>query len=305
MSEALGWIGAGRMGAAMLRRLLGAGTHVLVWNRTATRAEMLGAEGAEVAADIAEAAARPLLFTSLAASADLESIAARIVALETRPGVVVDTSTVSVEASQRVRNLFHQHGIAFLSAPVSGNPAAVAAGNASFVCSGDSAAFDMARPALETIGARATLLGQGDEARIVKIAHNLLLAILTQGLAEVVTLCAARGVATGPLMEFLNSSVMGSTFTRYKTPAIVAEDLAPTFTSRLMLKDLDLGLAEGSATATPLPVTSLTRSQLVAAIAQGHSDDDFLSLMAVQARAAGRTYPNSSAFSTALQRRDA
>lgn len=276
----------------MVRRLLGAGVPVLIWSRTAARAKGLGDDGAQVADEFDQVGARQTVVTSLAASADLLDVAARIVALSVRPSIVVDTSTVSVEASASARVLFSDNGIRFLSAPVSGNPGAVAAGAASFVCSGDASAFEAVRPLLATIGARATYLGAQDQSRTVKIAHNMLLAVVTQGLAEVVTLCQQRGVAPGSLMEFLNNSVLGSTFTRYKTDAITSGDLAATFTTRLMLKDLDLGLAEGADTATPLPVTALVRSQIVSAIAQGFGDDDFLSLLAVQARATGLDFPN-------------
>jgi 3-hydroxyisobutyrate dehydrogenase-like beta-hydroxyacid dehydrogenase len=283
---AVGWLGAGRMGSAMVRRLLAAGTEVVVWNRTPARVAPLVEDGARQAASIGEAC-RDVVFTSLAASADLEDVARQVATLPAAPRFLVDTSTVAVDSSDRVRELLGARGIGFLSSPVSGNPSAVASGQASFVCSGDAEAFTAARPVLETIGVGATYLGAGSEATIVKLGHNLLLAVVTQALAEVVTLCSQRGVEPGALMTFLNSSVVGSAFTSYKTPAIVAGDLTPTFTTELLLKDVELGLAEGRATHTPLALAGLVREALIAAMAQGHSGDDFLSLLAVQARAAG------------------
>ncbi|WP_424533397.1 NAD(P)-dependent oxidoreductase [Sphaerisporangium viridialbum] len=283
----IGWIGTGRMGGAMVRRLLRAGQHVTVWNRTPERAEPLWAAGADVAADPRDLAGRDVVITSLAASADLEEIAERILAGPSRPPLLVDTSTVSLEASRRVREAAALAGVPFLSAPVSGNPTAVEAGTASFVCSGSREAFERARGVLETIGRKATYVGGQDEARLLKICHNLLLGVTTQGLAEVVVLCESLGVDRDVFMEFVNDSVVGSTFTRYKTDAINRLDMTPTFTSRLLLKDLDLGLHEASSRQVPMPVIGLVRTLLLSAIAQGYGELDFLSLLTVQARAAG------------------
>jgi 3-hydroxyisobutyrate dehydrogenase len=290
-SSSTGWIGAGRMGAAMVRRLLAAQHPVTVWNRTPSRARELADDGATPVETLDEVAPLPVVFTSLATSADLCDVASQLLAGRSHPAVLVDTSTVSVAASARVREDCTRHGVRFLSAPVSGNPTALAAGTASFVCSGDREAFDRVEPLLRSIGQHASYLGAGDEARVAKICHNVLLGILTQGLAEVLVLCQKLGMSAEVVMDFLNGSVLGSTFTRYKTAAIVAQDLTPTFTSRLLLKDLDLGLAEATLTATPLPVTGLVRTEVLAAIAQGLGEADFLSLLAVQARAAGLEYP--------------
>jgi 3-hydroxyisobutyrate dehydrogenase len=292
MTDAVGWIGAGRMGSAMVTRLLEAGVPVVLWNRTIERARPLQEAGATVVADLEDVAALPVVFTSLASPADLDQVARRIARSSPRPEHVVDTSTVSVECVTDVARLLGAVDTRFLAAPVSGNPGAVRAGNAAFVCSGDAVTYERGRPVLETIGTRATYLGEGAEATIAKLGHNLMLAVTTQALAEVVTLCSQRGVEPAALMEFLNTSVLGSTFTAYKTPAIVEHDLTPTFTTRLLLKDVELGLAEGRETSTPLPVAAQVREALVAAIAQGHADDDFMSLLAVQARACGHTFPD-------------
>lgn len=284
----VGWIGAGRMGGAMVTRLLRAGYPVTVWNRTPERAEPLRAAGADVAADPRELTACDVTITSLAASADLEEVVIeRVLAGPPRPALLVDTSTVSLESSRRVREAAADAGVPFLSAPVSGNPAAVEAGTASFVCSGSRAAYERARAVLESIGRKATFVGEADEARLLKICHNLLLGVTTQGLAEVVVLCEKLGVDRGVFMDFVNDSVVGSIFTRYKSDAIRDLDMTPTFTSRLLLKDLDLGLHEASSRQVPMPVIALVRTALLSAIAQGFGDQDFLSLLTVQARAAG------------------
>ncbi|GAA1020219.1 3-hydroxyisobutyrate dehydrogenase [Acrocarpospora pleiomorpha] len=283
----VGWIGVGRMGTAMVRRLLSAGHPVTVWNRTPEKAEPLRAAGARVAAEPAETVACPVTVTSLATPAALEEVViGRLLADPVRPSVLVDTSTVSMESSRRVREAAAEAGVPFLSAPVSGNPSVVEAGDASFVCSGSQEAYERAGGVLAAIARTATYVGTADEARLLKICHNLLLAVTTQGLAEVVVLCERLGVDRGPLLDFLNESVLGSAFTRSKTDAIRRLDLTPTFTSRLLLKDVDLGLGEATTGQVPLPLVAMVRTLLVAAIAQGHGEEDFLSLLAVQARAA-------------------
>ena len=160
-----------------------------------------------------------------------------------RRRVIVDSSTISSEASADVRAEAQRHGTALLAAPVSGNPKVVAAGRLTVVASGPRDAYDMALPYLELFGSGVTYVGEGDGARLVKICHNLFLGVVAQSLAEIAVLAENGGVARRDFFEFLNQSVMGSTFTRYKTPAYVNRNYTPTFTLELLRKDFDLGLA--------------------------------------------------------------
>src|SRR3954469_4699059 len=145
----------------------------------------------------------------------------RRAALAQRRGseVLVDSTTISPGASQVVRDAAREHGTAVLAAPVSGNPKVVAAGKLTIVASGPREAFDVAEPYLRLFGAGVTYVGDGDRARLVKICHNLMLGIVAQTLAEIAVLAEKGGVSRADLMAFLNDSVMGSMFTRYKTPA--------------------------------------------------------------------------------------
>jgi 3-hydroxyisobutyrate dehydrogenase-like beta-hydroxyacid dehydrogenase len=134
-----------------------------------------------------------------------------------------------------------------------------------------------------------TYVGEGELARMVKICHNLLLGVVTQCLAEIVVLAEKGGVPRHATLDFINNSVMGSMFSRYKTPAFVTLDLTPTFTPVLLRKDLDLGLKAGKALGVPLPVTELTRALVQRAIDAGQTDCDFAVLLLEQAKAAGMT----------------
>ncbi|MCU7725190.1 NAD(P)-dependent oxidoreductase [Actinoplanes sp. KI2] len=287
MSE-VGWIGAGRMGGAMARRLLAAGYGVRVWNRTRDKAEAL--TGAKVADAPGDLAGLEVVFTTVADDASLLGVTigeGGLLRGPASPGYLVDASTVAAETSDRVRQFAADRGTTLLAAPVSGNPKVVRAGRASIVVSGPRFAYDDVEPLLRAIGASVTYVGDGDQARLVKLAHNVLLGVVTQALAEVTVLAQRGGVPRHVFLDFLNDSVLGSTFSRYKSPALVNLDLAPTFTTGLLRKDFDLGLAAGRGLEVPMPVAAAAYQLVQAAVGRGHGDTDFAALIVEQARSAG------------------
>jgi 3-hydroxyisobutyrate dehydrogenase-like beta-hydroxyacid dehydrogenase len=226
----------------------------------------------------------------VAASADLEQVLTGpggLLRQDAVPALVVDCSTVSSESSAAMRLACAERGAEFLAAPVSGNAKAVAAGKLSLVVSGDRAAYERAEPLLALLGRGVTYVGGGEAARLVKICHNLLLGVLAQSLAEITVLAERGGVSRAALLDFVNNSVLGSTFTRYKTPAYVTLDFTPTFTPVLLRKDFDLGLAAARALDVPMPLAAATAQLVQAAIGAGHRDDDFAVLLELQAAAAG------------------
>lgn len=288
-SPRIGWIGAGRMGAALAQRLVVADHDVTVWNRTRAKAEAVS--GAKVADHPADLADLDVVFCMVSASSDLEQVICGDDGLLSRSGpapqVVVDSSTVSVDASERVRAALAERGTAFLAAPVSGNPAVVEAGKLTLAVSGPRESYEQVRPLLDLLGRGVTYVGEGEVARLVKICHNVMLGVVTQSLAEITLLAQRGGTTREAFLAFLNDSVMGSTFTRYKTPAIVNLDFTPTFTNVLLQKDLDLGLAAGAELGVPMPVAETTRGLVQAAIEAGHDTEDFATLLLEQARASG------------------
>ena len=289
--HSIGWIGAGRMGSQLVRRLLAGGCDVAVWNRTRAKAESLEPHGATVADSPADLAGRDIVFTMLAGPDDFREVIAGPAGLLSVPGaapaVIVDSTTVSAEASDHVRAAAAARGAALLAAPVSGNPKVVASGRLTVVASGPRDAFETALPYLELFGRGVTYVGEGDAARLVKICHNLLLGVVAQSLAEIAVLAERGGIERRALFGFLNDSVLGSTFTRYKTPAYVNRRYAPTFTLELLRKDFDLGLEAGAETGVPLPTMELVRGIVQEAIDAGFTDVDFASLLEHEARAAG------------------
>ncbi|WP_432854064.1 NAD(P)-dependent oxidoreductase [Amycolatopsis sp. CA-161197] len=289
----IGWIGAGRMGAALVRRLLAAGYDVAVYNRTRAKAEELVAAGATVAQRPVDLAGRDVVFTMVSASADLQHVTSGEGGLFTDPAkapkVVIDSSTVSAEASATVRVEAAKRGTELLAAPVSGNPKVVSSGKLTLAVSGPRAVFDEVRPMLDTLGRGVTYVGEDEVARLVKICHNVFLGVVIQSLAEITVLAEKGGVTREAFMTFLNDSVMGSVFSRYKTPALVNLDFTPTFTMPLLRKDFDLGLAAARELDAPMPVASATAQIVADAIGAGLVEQDFAVLIEEQARRSGIT----------------
>jgi 3-hydroxyisobutyrate dehydrogenase len=287
----VGWIGTGRMGAAMATRLAKAGADLAVWNRTRSKAEPLAAHGATVVDSIADLAGRDVVFTMVSASEDLEQVLIGVGGLLSDPaklpGVIVDASTVSSETSEEMRAACAAAGVAFLASPVSGNGKVVAAGKLSLVVSGDEDTYNRVRPLLQVIGQHVTYVGEGETARLAKICHNLLLGVVTQSMAEITVLAEKGGMSRAAFLEFLNNSVMGSVFSRYKSPAFVHLDYTPTFTPVLLRKDFDLGLAAARALDVPMPVAAATQQVVQQLVSSGRVDEDFALLLEQQATASG------------------
>jgi 3-hydroxyisobutyrate dehydrogenase-like beta-hydroxyacid dehydrogenase len=291
-SARLGWLGTGRMGSALVRRLLARGHDVAVFSRTKAKAEALAQDGAKILDSAADLGAADIVFVTVGTSQDLIDVLLGPDGLldgPAAPAIVVDCTTVSVEASIHVRTRLEQRGTALLAAPVMGNPRVARAGQLTLAVSGPREAFDRARPYLDELGAGATYVGEGETARIVKLCHNLFLGVVTQSLAEVTVLAERYGVTRQAFLACLNNSVMGSTFSRYKTPALVNLDFHPTFTGRLLRKDFDLGLAAAREREVPLPVAAVVHQLVQSLVGNGYGDEDFAALLCLQAQSAGLT----------------
>jgi 3-hydroxyisobutyrate dehydrogenase len=289
----VGWIGAGRMGAAMASRLARAGVEVTVWNRTRAKAEPLAEVGCSIADNISELRGLDAVFVMVSTSKDLRQVllgdGGLLADPSDVPAIVVDCSTVDQEASEAMRAACEERGVAFLASPVSGNGKVVKAGMLSLVASGPEETFRQVQPLLEHIGQHVTYVGEGDVARLVKICHNLMLGVVTQCMAEITVLAEKGGVSRAAFLEFLNNSVMGSVFTRYKSPAFVNLDYTPTFTPILLRKDFDLGLAAAHELDVPMPVAAATAQAVQASVSSGRVEEDFSILLDLQAHNSGIT----------------
>jgi len=286
----LGWIGVGRMGFRLAERLLDAGCDLSIYNRTRSKAEPLVAKGARLVDSPAELANCDIVFTIVSGDDDFREVTLGdrgVLAQEDAPKILIDSTTISAGMSAEVRVAAEKVGTKLLAAPVSGNPQVVASGKLTLVVSGPADAFETARRYMDLLGAGSTYVGDADAARLAKICHNLMLGVVTQCMAEITVLAEKGGLERSAFLEFLNRSVMGSVFTRYKTPAFVNLDYHPTFTTVLLRKDFDLGLKAARELDVPMPLAAATHELVQSLIGRGYLDQDFAMLLEQQAAASG------------------
>jgi len=298
--QKIGWIGAGRMGIPMAERLIKAGHDVIIWNRTRAKAEPLAKIGGKLVDHLSDLKNVDVLFSIVSTGKDVKDVLYGKNGVCSQggkvPPIVVDCSTISVEDSATIRDRLGQLGAQFVAAPMSGNAKVIKNGKASAVVSGNEAACKAAIPIIEVFAQRGvSYVGDGELARVCKIAHNVMLGVVIENLIEITLLTNKMGVPRHAFLSFLNNSVMGSMFTRYKSPALVNLDWTTTFTPELLRKDLDLGLELGRELDVPMPVTAAARevlqSHFGAAILQKNPEvylqKDFAALAETMALAAG------------------
>jgi len=286
----LGWIGIGRMGYAMAERLAKAGCDISVWNRTRSKAEPLAKSGAKVVDNLTDLAGCDIVFTMVSTGKDVKEVLFGpngVTSKGKAPKIVVDSTSISLEESAEIRKKLGEKGVKLLAAPVSGNAKVIKAGKLTVVASGPKDAFDTIAPYLQAIGQGVSYVGDGELSRIAKICHNVMLGVVTQNLCEITVLAEKAGMKRHAFLDFLNKSVMGSMFTRYKAPALANLDFHVTFTPELLRKDIDLGLSAGKTFGVPMPVASVARDRVQALIDGGYTDQDFSTLLLLQAKTSG------------------
>lgn len=308
-SHKLGWIGTGRMGYVLAERLLEAGCDLAAYNRTRSKAEPLVEKGGKLVDSPSDLADRDIVFTMVAGDEDFRSVTIGPHGVMSQkgaaPSILIDSTTISAAVSGEVRHAGKACGTQLLAAPVSGNPKVAKAGMLTLVVSGPEDAYEISKPYLGLLGAGCTYVGDGDSARLAKICHNLMLGVVTQSMAEITVLAEKAGLSRSAFLEFLNKSVLGSDFTRYKTPAFVNLDYHPTFTPVLLRKDFDLGLEAAREHDVPMPVAALVHEIVQAAIGHGSSDEDFAIMLEYQARASGlHLEPENVVVSDGLEEKD-
>jgi 3-hydroxyisobutyrate dehydrogenase len=298
-TQKVGWIGMGRMGYPMAERLLKAGYDVSIWNRTRSKAEPLAKIGGKVVDKLADLSGVDVVFSIVAEGKDVEQVyfgKEGVLSTNKTPPVFVDCSTIAVEESADIRKRLKERGADYICSPVSGNAKVIKAGKLSAVCSGPEVAFRKAEPMIKVFAPRGvSYVGDGELARVCKIAHNVMLGVVIENLIEITLLVNKMGVPRHAFLAFLNNGVMGSMFTAYKSPALVNLDWTTTFTPELLRKDLDLGLELGREMDVPMPVTAAARevlqSHFGAASLQKNPEEylqkDFAALLETMALAAG------------------
>ncbi len=291
MSHSIGWIGLGRMGEAMVKRLTKAGHGVQVWNRTRSKAEPLVAYGATLVDHKTDLARCDVVFTMVSTTDDLKEVlfgAGGLVSTKQLPKVVVDSSSISQEGSEEIRHQLEALGVAYLCAPVSGNAKVAKAGKLLLVASGPKALYDMAEPYLQAMAKKTMWVGEGELARVWKIAHNTMFGVIIQNLCEITVMAEKAGIPRHVFLQSINDSVLGSMYTRYKTPVLTNLTFDQvTFTPKLLLKDMDLGMAAAKSYGVAMPAAAATRESVSRMVGRGHDNVDFAILLKEVAMDAG------------------
>ncbi|MES1977353.1 MAG: NAD(P)-dependent oxidoreductase [Pseudomonadota bacterium] len=282
------FIGVGKMGLPMATHFLAAGHAVSVYDPSDERLGMARVHGLEISSNTADAvASSDAVFSSLPNDKALREVASEVTALATRGAVFVDTSTVSQQASRHVADLCRAAGVHYLRTTVSGNNKMAEAAQLTVMASGPRAAYDNLLPVLQLLGPNQFYLGDGEQARLMKLVVNLMIAQTSAMLAEGLALGRKGGLDWRDMWQVLGASAVGSPILKAKAVQLSERDFTPTFTVHQMIKDLDLILGEGEALHSPLPHTALVHQQMHAAVAQGDGEDDYAAIIKALERSAG------------------
>jgi 3-hydroxyisobutyrate dehydrogenase len=271
------------MGEAMVKKLIKAGHQVQVWNRTASKAQPLAEAGATIVAARQDLAGCDAVFTMVSTTDDLKEVLFADGGLVTgakKPRLVIDSSSISQEGSAEIRRQLEALGVGYLCAPVSGNAKVAKAGKLLLVASGPKALYQEVEPMLQAMARRVMWVGEGELARVWKIAHNTMFGVVIQNLCEITVMAEKAGIPRHVFLESINDSVVGSMYTRYKTPMLTNLTFDQvTFTPQLLLKDMDLGLGAAKAYGVPMPAAAATRESIARMVGRGHEDIDFAVLL--------------------------
>ena len=286
----VGWIGTGKLGLPMAARIAASGTRVRAYVRSPDRVAAVQARQV-VGVTFEEMAAQNIVFSSLPDDAALRQVAGELIPALRPGGVLVETSTVSPTVSAEISKELAAHGIAYLRAPVSGNPIAAEAGKLTAMVSGPKEAFEVIRPLMASYSQAQFWLGDGEQARYTKLAVNLMLAVSAGMLGEALALARRGDVAAADVLDVIAASALGSPMVVGKVGFLKAADYTPTFSGQQMAKDLDLILSAANATGVAAPLAALMRTQFAAICARGEIDQDFIAVVKVAQRLAGLGEP--------------
>jgi 3-hydroxyisobutyrate dehydrogenase len=282
------FLGTGRMGGPMAANLARGGLEVRVWNRTASRAEALAADGAVVAASPAEAVSgAAIVITMLADGPATERaatgpdgfLAGAVGAVGApapgAPGVIwVQMGTIGIEWTTRLASVAAAHGVVFVDAPVSGSEGPARAGQLTILASGPDQARDVLATVFAVLGRATAWLGQAGQGTRAKLVLNNWLADLTEATAETLSFARRLGLDPGDIVDLLEANPIGAPYAVQKARAMLAGDFSPAFALKHALKDAELAAQAARANGSALTLTCalLPRWRLTAA--SGHADDD-------------------------------
>jgi 3-hydroxyisobutyrate dehydrogenase-like beta-hydroxyacid dehydrogenase len=274
------WIGLGKLGLPMAARIVKAGYPVQGFDLSAERLALAEAAGIGTHRDLASAIdGCQLVFVSIPDDKALQSLAlewGRLIEQMAAGSVLIETSTVSIEASARVAEAAEARGIAYLRCPVSGNPVAAESGTLSAMVSGPRDALDEALPVLQSFTKAQYWLGDDEQARFAKLAINLMIAVSAGMMGEALAMARKGNIGWDAMLELMADSAVGSPMVKYKTLPLMERDFTSTFSAAQMAKDLDLILGCAHGAGVPVPLAAQMREAYASLIATGHGNDDYI-----------------------------
>ncbi len=275
----IGWIGLGNMGSPMSKNLLKAGHEVTVWNRTKSKADEVISAGAKWADSPKEIANKcDFIFTMVSDGPTLQAVTLGengVVAGLAANKIVIDMSTVSPEESAKVNDAIEAKACKFIRGPVTGSTVLAQNATLGILASGDKATYDKVLPMFEKMGKNQFYVGGAEEARVLKLALNVMIGVTSQMMAEAVVLAEKAGLDVTQVCEVMAGSAVGSPLVNYKKALVSSGDYKPAFSVKLMMKDFDLAFAAAKQYGVAMPVTAVTRQYYQAAAASGRGDKDF------------------------------
>lgn len=294
-SKQVAFIGIGKMGLPMSQLVAKAGYAVTAFDQSAARLKEAREHGIAVAGSPTEAVnGRAAVISSLPDDAALRAVMlgpTGLIGAMAPKAVLIETSTISAEASAEVDAAARACGIAYLRAPVSGNASIVHTGALSCFVSGPQDTFENARPLFSSFTRAQTYLGPGEEARYAKLAVNLMIAVSAAMIAESLALARKGGIGWQDILKVLDESAVASPMVKYKTAPLRKRDFVSSFSCKQMAKDLDLILGAGHSVGVPLQLAAQVRETYGALVAQGDSETDFIATVKHLERLSGLDEP--------------
>jgi 3-hydroxyisobutyrate dehydrogenase/2-hydroxy-3-oxopropionate reductase len=285
-----GFVGLGKMGQPMVKRLLAAGFEVHVYNRTPQKTDVLVSEGAKAAESARQVAERAdIVMTALPTTDTVEAVYAEMAEAARAGQVYVDHSTVSPGLNRSCAEQLQERGAGFLDAPVSGGPAGAQAGTLTVMVGGDQATFDKALPALQSFGKNIRLCGPTGAGQVVKLINQLLVGVHTSAIAEAAVFGARLGADPQVVLDLIGTSFGGSTMMTRNLPRFISRDFSPATPVSLILKDLGLIHDEAKNAQVPLLLGGLAEQRFLEARARGMGDEDMAALVKLWEEPAGAT----------------
>jgi 3-hydroxyisobutyrate dehydrogenase len=279
MKPTVGFVGLGLMGRPMALNVAKAGYPLVVWNRTASRADDLVAAGARVAATPRDLAAESdVIVTIVSDPPAVEGVlwgAEGLLAGLKKGATLVDSSTISPALAKRSAAACAERGAAYLDAPVTGGTWGAEKGELVFLVGGEAATLEAARPVLETMGKRFFHLGPHGAGQTVKVAMNLLFALEVGAFSEAMSIVVGAGLPPARLVEVMQASMGRAPVLDIKAPLMIEERYAPSFPLRLMHKDLGLAIDLANQLGVPVPTAAASREVYSAVLGAASEDLDY------------------------------